>query len=218
MTAPPWSAIAALVDPVRRSLYEYVRRQDHAVTREEAAAALSISRHLTAFHLDKLVDAGLLRARYESPADQPRGRGRSPKVYEPDGDGLAVLIPSRHYEVIGQILADAVVRSPHDVPASASRGAFEYGRELATRVTAAPDAALSTVLTDLGFEPAGRPPGDVVLRNCPFRALAQRHPELICGLNLALVRGALAGVGSARSVAVLDPGPDRCCVVLRPAA
>ena len=47
---------------------------------------------------------------------------------------------------------------------------------------------------------------------------SQRHPELICGLNLALVQGALAGVGSARSVAVLDPGPDRCCVVLRPAA
>src|SRR5512132_2335260 len=112
MTDPSWSAIAALVDPVRRSLYEFVRRQDHAVTREQAAAALDISRHLTAFHLDKLVDAGLLRARYESPADQPRGRGRSPKVYEPDGDGFAVLIPSRHYEVIGQILADAVVGSP----------------------------------------------------------------------------------------------------------
>src|SRR5690606_39981116 len=88
MTGAPWQAVAALVDPVRRRLYEYVRRQDHPVTREEAADAHSISRNLTAFHLDKLVEAQLLTARYEAPSDQPRGRGRTPKVYEPAAEGI----------------------------------------------------------------------------------------------------------------------------------
>ena len=77
MSRPRWEAVGALVDSVRRSLFEYVRRQDHPVTREEAADAQGVSRNLAAFHLDKLVEVGLLRARYEAPADQPRGRGRT---------------------------------------------------------------------------------------------------------------------------------------------
>src|SRR3954451_12008937 len=103
-----WGAVATLVDASRRALYDYVRRQEHPVGREEAADATAMSRGLAAFHLDKLVDAGLLTARYEAPADQPRGRGRAPKVYEPLGDGLAVTIPERRYELIADILAEAV--------------------------------------------------------------------------------------------------------------
>src|SRR5918997_3786565 len=110
--ADSWHAVAALVDRSRRALYDYVRRQDHPVGREEAADATAMSRGLAAFHLDKLVDAGLLAARYEAPGDQPRGRGRTPKVYEPLGDGLAVTIPERRYELIAEILADAVAADP----------------------------------------------------------------------------------------------------------
>ena len=80
--ADPWTAVVALADNSRRALYEYVRRADHPVSREEAGQATGISRGLAAFHLDKLVETGLLRARHEAPPDQPRGRGRAPKVYE----------------------------------------------------------------------------------------------------------------------------------------
>src|SRR5690348_7603634 len=101
-----------MADGSRRSLYDYVRHQDHPVSREEAADATGMSRGLVAFHLDKLVEAGLLAARYQPPAGQPRGRGRTPKVYEPAGDGFAVTIPERRYELIAEILADAVAGNP----------------------------------------------------------------------------------------------------------
>src|SRR3954469_24326431 len=107
-----WTAVATLADISRRALYDYVRRQDHPVGREEAAEATVMSRGLAAFHLDKLVDAGLLTARYEAPADQPRGRGRAPKLYEAVGDGLAVTIPERRYDLIAEILAEAVAADP----------------------------------------------------------------------------------------------------------
>src|SRR5262245_52844434 len=110
-----WSAVIALADSSRRALYEYVRRADHPVSREEAGQAVGISRGLAAFHLDKLVDAGLLEARHEAPADQPRGRGRAPKVYEAASTGLLVAIPQRRYELIAEILADAVATEPNDV-------------------------------------------------------------------------------------------------------
>ena len=133
MVAPGWHALAALVDPVRRGLYDYVRRQGHAVTREEAAEAQRISRHLAAFHLDKLVEAGLLCARYETPAGQRRGRGRTPKVYEPAGEGVSVTVPERRYDLAGEILADAVASGPDPAGGIADavrREAFTHGRRL----------------------------------------------------------------------------------------
>src|SRR5215218_1846854 len=54
------ASVAVLADGVRRSLFDFVRRAPGAVTREQAASAVGISRNLAAFHLDKLVNAGLL--------------------------------------------------------------------------------------------------------------------------------------------------------------
>jgi predicted ArsR family transcriptional regulator len=206
-----WAGVFALADPSRRELYEHVRRAGHAVSREEAADAAGISRNLAAFHLDKLVDAGLLRARYEAPADRPRGRGRSPKVYEPTGDTVTVTIPQRRYQLIAEILADAIV----DDPAHAQRAAREHahrwgqtlGAELRTRTH------LPGALDELGFEPE-RAAGRVLLRNCPFHALAQRHTALVCGLNHAFVDGLVEGLEAGGVQTSLAPYPDRCCVEL----
>jgi len=43
-------------------------------------------------------------------------------------------------------------------------------------------------------------------------ALAQEHPELVCGMNLHLLQGVLEGLGQEGVRACLDPGPSRCCV------
>jgi predicted ArsR family transcriptional regulator len=226
MESAPWQAVAALVDPVRRSLYEHVRTQGRPVTREEAADAVAISRNLTAFHLDKLVDAGLLRARYEAPPDQPRGRGRTPKVYEVADEGVSLNVPPRQYELVGEILADAVAASPADAHAEAVRRATEVGRELgavaggvagstvaggAEPGVEADQAAAYAVLLDLGFEPV-TDGTSIVLRNCPFHRLAARQTELICGLNEAFIRGLLDGLGAGRLTAELRPRPGHCCV------
>lgn len=54
------------------------------------------------------------------------------------------------------------------------------------------------------------------LRNCPFQRLARAFPAIVCGMNLALAEGLLAGLGITDLRAVLDPRPDACCVVLVP--
>ncbi|MEV0428433.1 helix-turn-helix domain-containing protein [Micromonospora sp. NPDC050495] len=207
-----WNAMAALVDRSRRALYDYVCRADHPVTREEAAAAHGMSRNLTAFHLDKLVESGLLRAHYETPADQPRGRGRTPKVYEAAGDGLAITVPERRYELIAEILADAVAEDPHDAPEAARRHARQRGRDLGVRIREA-DEDLVGVLAGLGFEPESL--GDqVLLRNCPFHALAARQTALVCGLNHAFLGGLVDGAGRTDLLPRLAPRPGACCVRL----
>jgi predicted ArsR family transcriptional regulator len=204
-----WSAVATLVDASRRALYDYVRRQDHPVGREEAAEATVMSRGLAAFHLDKLVDAGLLSARYEARADQPRGRGRAPKVYEPHGDGLAVTIPERHYELIADILAEAVALDQVPARDAAEHVARRRGRDVGTTVRG---AGVVEALAGLGFEPHAEA-GVVRLHNCPFRAVASRHTALVCGLNLRFITGLLEGLAE-HAEARLAPRPGACCVEL----
>lgn len=213
-----WRTVAALVDRSRRALYYYVRRQDHPVSRDEAAAAGRVSRSLAAFHLDKLVDAGLLRARYQRPPDRPRGRGRAPKVYEAVSDDLAITVPERHYQLIAEILADAVAESPADAATAATDHARRRGRETGERIRVgqAPPG-VPVVLEGLGFEPRPADGGHTVLHNCPFHALATRHTALVCGINHAFLSGLLESLAATGTRALLAPRPDACCVELTPA-
>jgi predicted ArsR family transcriptional regulator len=212
-----FAVAAALADRSRRALYEFVLRQGRAVSREEASEATGMSRNLAAFHLDKLVDAGLLTARYEAPPDQPRGRGRAPKMYEAAPDGLAITIPERRYDLIAEILSDAVVEDPARAREAAMRLAHRRGQEIGAGLRPDGGAAddLSAVLADLGFEP--EPDGaNVRLHNCPFHALARRHTDLVCGLNQRFVTGLIDGLSATGVEAELAPRPGSCCVELRP--
>ncbi|MCP2329250.1 putative ArsR family transcriptional regulator [Hamadaea flava] len=207
-----WQSVSALADPVRRALFDHVRRQHRPVTREEAADACGVSRNLAAFHLDKLAETGLLRTAYEAPADRPRGRGRTPKVYSA-GDDLEVAIPPRRYELIASVLAAAVAREPAHAGDAAREEAYARGRAHSTPVHGLAEAV--RLLDELGFEPAIEPgsPGDsdvLVLRNCPFHALVAEQTELVCGLNHAYVEGVLSG--DPALAARLAPRPDACCV------
>jgi predicted ArsR family transcriptional regulator len=205
-----WAAAAALVDATRRALFDYVRRQGHPVTREEAAEAQGLSRGLAAFHLDKLVEAGLLRAGYEAPPDRPRGRGRAPKVYELASDGLSVTIPERRYQLIAEILAAAIDEEHPDVSSAARGHARRRGQDLGAELR---QSDLVTVLAGLGFEPYPAADG-LRLANCPFHALAARHTALVCGLNQAFVSGVVDGLAATGVRADLVPRAGACCVTL----
>ena len=76
-------------------------------------------------------------------------------------------------------------------------------------------SALEAVLAGLGYQPYAEGRAER-LRNCPFHALAERHRDLVCGMNEGLLVGVLDGLGLPRLEASLDPRPDECCVVLAP--
>ncbi len=90
------AAIAALADPVRRSLYFYVVGRPAHVGRDEAARAVKVSRALAAFHLDKLVEAGLLETIYRRLTKRRGpGAGRPAKLYCPVARQFTVTLPPR---------------------------------------------------------------------------------------------------------------------------
>jgi predicted ArsR family transcriptional regulator len=109
----PLSGLSALVDPIRRRLYEHVAGQDSPVRREAAAEAVGISRTLAAYHLDRLTEAGLLAATYARPEGQGGpGAGRPAKHYQRSADEVSVTVPPRTYALLARLLADAVAADP----------------------------------------------------------------------------------------------------------
>jgi predicted ArsR family transcriptional regulator len=106
------TSIAALAEPVRRDLYQFVASQTEPVSRERAAAGVGVAQHVAKFHLDKLVDDELLEFEFRRPPGrQGPGAGRPSKVYHRSAREVAVSLPERHYELAGRLLAEAVTRS-----------------------------------------------------------------------------------------------------------
>ncbi|MFF3916893.1 helix-turn-helix transcriptional regulator [Streptomyces sp. NPDC001852] len=219
-------AIAALQDPVRRRLYEYVAAQGREVGRNEAAEAAGVARTLAAHHLDRLTEVGLL----ESGSRRLTGRsgpgaGRPAKVYTRARAERAVSLPARDYRTAAELLAEAAEQAGLD----AGLCAAARRRGEALRGSAAPCGGLEEVMEMLaarGYEPhlevaegaegaqeaSGEAPRVVRMRNCPFHAVAERFPPLVCGMNLALLEGLLGTDGPVR--ARMDARPGECCVVV----
>lgn len=206
--------VCSLGDQTRRRLYEFVVDQPLPVSRDAAANALDIERSLAAYHLDKLVEHGLLVATFARPDGRGGpGAGRPAKHYSRADAELQVSVPARDYRLVAALLAKAIQADADGAVRSAVEAAAgAFGRELG----AEEPGDLTTVLRRQGYEPFRD--GDVVrLRNCPFHQVAREHVELVCGMNLALMQGVLQALGDDDANALLDPGPDRCCVaVTRP--
>jgi len=227
---PDLASLSSLDDPVRRRLYGVVIGQPGPVGRDEAAAAAGIGRALAVYHLDKLVESGLLTASYQRPPGRNGpGAGRPAKLYSRSDREFAVTVPPREYELAARLLVQVV----EDDPSGRSRAALgeaarrlgtalgEAARQLGTELGraghgAARDVAgdVNNVLAQQGYEPCRGGDGVIRLRNCPFHQLAERHRETVCGMNLALVEGLLAGLGADGWRPVLDPRPGHCCVAI----
>jgi predicted ArsR family transcriptional regulator len=222
------AGIAALDQPLRRELYRHLVTAGWT-TRDEAAVALGIPRSVAAFHLDKLVEAGVLETRFERLSGRRGpGAGRPSKLYRPSQDEVAASVPERNYDLAGSLLATAVAESTRtgapvgDCLRVAARAA---GRQLGEEARAAvsgpaPHAdrrsAVVEVLARHGYEPQVDQRDrseDIALANCPFHRLAEEHRELVCGMNLDFLAGLVEGIGpSDRLTARLDPAPGYCCV------
>src|SRR5215472_16558588 len=102
-------AVTGLADPVRARLYQAVATSSGPIGRDEAASAAGIGRPLAAYHLDRLVELGLLTASYQRPAGRiGPGAGRPAKVYARSRREFAVTVPPREYELAARLLAAAV--------------------------------------------------------------------------------------------------------------
>ena len=203
-------AAAAINDPVRRALFEFISASTLPVSRDAAAAAVGVPRSTVAFHLDRMAGAGLLDVEYRRPIGVTGpGSGRPSKLYSRASGEFAFSIPKRHYDLMGDLLAAAI-----EAAADGRTGVFDALRTVAGDAgRAAGDAtgSLDAVLEATGYEPRSDS-GGTVLTNCPFHSLVERHSEVVCAANHAFLCGAAAASGDDPASVILDPAPGLCCV------
>lgn len=220
-------AIAALGDTLRRGIYRYVVRQGAPVSRLEAASHMDIAHHVAKFHLDRLVQDGLLEVVYARPKGRGGpGAGRPTKYYQRSTHEISVSLPDRRYDLVGHIFARAITGMISDggteIKDALRISAISLGHAMGLEIgradqsnqcdTSSIDPIIS-VLSKWGFEP--RQGADaVVLTNCPFCALASAYPEIICEMNLDLIKGFVSSLGKALWIPILSPSENQCCVVL----
>lgn len=221
-------SVGALAEPSRRALYEHVSRQRTPVSREQAAEAVGLPLHSVKFHLDRLVDEGLLEVEFRRLSGrQGPGAGRPAKLYRRARTEVTVSLPARQYDLAAAVLADAVERVGRDhmtLDQAIDRAATDAGRALAQGAPRPPRPrgpraelrAVAELLARHGYEPCSADDAaELELANCPFDRLARDHTDLVCGINLALVTGAVEALGCRHVQTRLEPAPDLCCVRAR---
>jgi predicted ArsR family transcriptional regulator len=220
------SGVGALVEPARRALYLYAASQSKPVSREQAAAACDVPLHSAKFHLDRLVEEGLLEVEYRRLSGRTGpGAGRPAKLYRRSDREVSVSLPERHYDLAGDVLAAAIDQATcagAQVQDSVVAVAEARGHAMAAAIAASAGSAdadgelerTAAVLAEYGYEP--HQDGDTLcLSNCPFDRLARDHVELVCGMNLGLVNGVIDGLGCGSLAAALEPEDGLCCVKVR---
>jgi predicted ArsR family transcriptional regulator len=224
----PVPALALLDEPTRRRLYELVAASHHEVGRDQAAQTLGISRELAAFHLDRLVEVGLLETAYRRLGGRSGpGAGRPAKLYRRAEREVTVSLPPRRYEAIADLFAEGLERLGDSaaswlvtdaVNGVANARGKVAGTEAREQTGPSPDRpglrqALRSLLVRAGYEPETDEGGTVTLCNCPYRTISAAHRDLMCGTNLAWAEGVVEGLGDTGLTPELLPAPGRCCVV-----
>jgi predicted ArsR family transcriptional regulator len=206
--------IAALADPTRRRLYLYVAAQPDAVSRDEIVAGTGVASHRAKFHLERLMADGLLEAEFRHRGERRGpGSGRPAKFYRRPERTVSVSLPSRRYQLAGEVLAAAVSRAGEgeDLAFAVKDESEQAGRAIGAAALVGPAGKdLMEVLSRVGYEPR-MTGGHLVMANCPFHELAEAHREVICGMNLAFVAGICAALDE-HSTARLEPHSETCCV------
>jgi predicted ArsR family transcriptional regulator len=209
--------LGALADPVRRRLYRYVAEQPGPVSRDQAAEGVEVARHTAKFHLDRLVDEGLLTTEFRRMTGRSGpGAGRPAKLYRRSRKEVAVSLPERRYDLAGQVLAEAAERALEGTPMAEALELAATDAAAAMVEAVAPSgegvAAVGEVLDRLGYEPAGS--RELRLGNCPYARLAADHTDLVCRVNECFVSALVGHLGSTAAVTRRGGGPAQggCCV------
>jgi len=181
----------ALGDPTRRAVFKYVAETPDPVTAADVGVTFGIHRTVARAHLEKLMETGLLAAEFRH---RPEG-GRPPKVYRRSDKRVDLQLPARQYELLAELLVDALTRFGEAAELVVKDVGFEFGRQWADAGGSGSPLDCLAPLVQAGAEiSTSEPDGEVRItrRNCLFSEVSTRRPRLICILDGAITDGLLS--------------------------
>ena len=189
------SILKALGDNTRYAIYLEVVRAPSPRSTGEVAETLGLHPNTVRPHLERMRDVGLLDVEVDS-----KGMvGRPTHRYFVAADAPSLGLEPPAFPVLARMLvaaAGALGIGGDDV--------VEAGREQGRAMARMPGSArrrddgcvavLNRALESLGFDPASETDADgttIAFTHCPFRDLAESHPEVVCHLHRGIVEGVL---------------------------
>ncbi len=202
----------ALADDHRALIVDELRSARDGLDVRELAHRLGLHANTVRWHLGVLDNAGLLDA-----APDANGRPGRPRMLYRLRRGAAAPSGRDEHRLLATILTGAVAALP-DGEVRAREAGRAWGRFLVRRPSplerVGEDEAVAEVarlLDDEGFE--AEPHGTQIhMHRCPFHDLAEANPDIVCGVHLGLMAGALEELGADLEVEGLDVfvRPDLC--------
>jgi len=240
--------LGLLTSPVRREILDLLSNlpatssDPGQPTRSDGLSAAGLAELLTLhvttvrFHVDQMIDAGLLVAH-----DVRVGVGRPRRYYavNPNRNSTPAT-GAEGQRAVTEILAEALLQAQAGGPVpstveAAHRWVLRHRAELLGERAAASPAvnarphpdrlrALVELLERWGYTPTARPSAlscvsEIEVTRCPVRRLALRHPALAVDLLRGLLTGSLAALRQRADVDLRPLGdPERVLVRIRWAA
>lgn len=237
----PQHALTVLASPVRRDIFDMLANLPRVtsdagdMTRARGLSAGELGErlglHVTTvrFHLDQLVDVGLV-----TPRDERGQVGRPKRRYAASPGPLPEVQRTESYRmltaVLAEALADGTVATAEEAgrrwlltnsasivttagtvdghPSTPARNRSQWFAKIGTLVD---------VLDEWGYAPElatlnGGHTAELQLHHCPLRDLVDTNPDVACGVHRGIIQGTLDAIGEGDAELKLTPlpRPDVC--------
>lgn len=191
----------------RAAVLELLEGSDAPRSLAELSSATGLHQNTLREHLEALARRGLVRRLRAA----PRGRGRPAWLYEATAADVAPA--GAEYAGLAGTLAAHIHRTSRDPRQDAVSAGTSWGRELARKAgrPAGPEPAearrkVVAILDQVGFAPETDDEATTTrLTRCPLLDTAKEFPDVVCGVHLGIVRGALDEYGADSSGTSLTP-------------
>ena len=191
-----------LGDNTRYAIYLELARSPRPLATADVSESLGLHPNTVRPHLERMRETGLLDVEVSGRGDVGRPQHR----YSIANDAPSLGLEPPTMPVLARMVLAMAARlhaSPDDAEAvgrsEGSARASSYRRSPSTL------EALVADLDRLGFDPVvtSSPSDDdaavVAFAHCPFAELAERHPDLVCGLHRGVVAGFVSEMGDAET-------------------
>ena len=194
---PRLAVLKALGDNTRYAIYLELARAQSPRSTSEVADSLGLHPNTVRPHLERMREVGLLAVEIDSRGSV--GRPQHRYALAPDAPSLGLEPPA--FPLLARMLVAAAARTGLSPDDAAAAGA-EQGRALATGRGGDRSCVrvLSSLLAELGFDPATVDDGTaatIAFTHCPFRDVAEAHPEVVCHIHRGLIEGFVEQLGGA---------------------
>ncbi len=210
--------LKALGDNTRYAIYLELARSPLPLATAEVAEALDLHVNTVRPHLERMRDVGLLQVDTETRGTV--GRPQHRWSLSPDAPSLGLEPAS--WPMMARTLLDAAARGGLD-PDDLVDAGRRQGMADAAQWDEGTECLDAFVVEQakLGFDPTTLEEPEratVAFAHCPFRELAEEHPQLVCALHSGLVDGfvsAWEGCGVDRFHALVDRSPCQVELTVR---